>query len=55
MTQQQQKSAKPDPSKEQDRSPARSKDQGRNDQQQSEDLPGADGPNSAGANEDTYD
>ena len=55
MTQQEQKGAKPENIQEQDRSPARSKDQGRNDQQQSKDLPGADGPNSAGANEDTYD
>jgi hypothetical protein len=55
MTQQEQKGAKPEDTQNQDRSPARSKDEGRNDSQQSEDSPGADGPNSAGANEDTYD
>lgn len=39
---------------EQDRSPARSKDRER-DKPTTDDQPGADGPNSAGANEDTYD
>lgn len=40
----------------QDRSPARNKDQQRPKQSQNkDDLPGADGERSAGANEDTYD
>ena len=55
MTKQEQKGAKPEDKQGQDRSPARAKDQNRNANQQSEDMPGAEGPNSAGANEDTYD
>lgn len=41
--------------KQADRSPARKKDAGRNTQAKSDDMPGADGPQSAGASEDTYD
>jgi hypothetical protein len=55
MTKQDQKGTKPQDNQAQDCSPARAKDQNRDDTQQSKDLPGADGPNSAGANEDTYD
>lgn len=40
---------------EQDRHPARPKDQQRSKPKDDDDLPGAEGPLSAGANEDTYD
>jgi len=40
---------------EQDRNPARNKDRQRNAETPREDEPGAEGPRSAGANEDTYD
>jgi hypothetical protein len=39
----------------QDRSPARAKDQNRDAKQKGKDIAGADGPLSAGAEEDTYD
>lgn len=39
----------------QERSPARAKDQDRPADQKDKDLPGADGPITAGAEEDTYD
>ncbi|MFD2649275.1 hypothetical protein ACFSX5_15925 [Devosia albogilva] len=53
MQDSQNQSGKPE---QQDRSPARNKDQQRPKQTQSkDDLPGADGERSAGANEDTYD
>jgi len=57
MTKSEQKSATPDKKAEpQDRSPARSKSSGSQDTKgKSDDIPGADGPLSAGANEDTYD
>lgn len=43
-------------SEQQDRSPARNKDQQRSHQTRGkDDMPGADGERSAGANEDTYD
>ncbi len=56
MTKQEQQGTKPqaDPQSG-DRSPARSKDEDRNTAQKDKDMPGAEGPNSAGANEDTYD
>ena len=38
-----------------DRTPAKAKDQQRSRPKDDDDLPGADGPLSAGANEDTYD
>jgi hypothetical protein len=40
---------------EDERSPARTKDRERQGQGGKDDMPGADGPSSAGANEDTYD
>ena len=56
MTKQEQAGAKPKTETQSaDRSPARSKQQGHETKQKDDDLPGAEGPNSAGANEDTYD
>ena len=56
MTKQEPKGAKPEADTQNgDRSPARSKEQGRDTNEKGGDLPGAEGPNSAGANEDTYD
>jgi hypothetical protein len=53
MTQQEQKQASK--VQQDDRSPARDKAQKRPEQNKKDDLPGADGERSAGANEDTYD
>lgn len=56
MTKQDQKSGKPGHhSGTQEQSPARAKDQSRETKTNGKDMPGADGPLSAGAEEDTYD
>ncbi|WIJ25947.1 hypothetical protein [Devosia sp. RR2S18] len=54
MTSKQQDDAKRQTKTGEDRSPAREKDRGRDTTDQ-QDLPGAEGPRGAGANEDTYD
>jgi hypothetical protein len=54
MTSKQQDDAKRETKTGEDRSPAREKDRGR-DTTGKQDLPGAEGPRGAGANEDTYD